>query len=369
MNISNNRERVSLIINSLDNGGAENVCLNLANSFADKNLDVKLIVLKESDRSMSQHLDSRVELINLDVSRARYSAIALYKCFKNFDLGTLLVFNHQLLMISLVSRIIMSGRFKIYSRGINTLSKELESNKSFFNGRFLKLLINSLYPKVDGVICQSQGMKEDLLKLIPKLDGKLITINNPINERYRNISIEKIGDENYVLFIGRLEKQKNLYDAIDIFSQVNNKFPELKFYIVGAGSEQENLKSYVHEKNLTSHVIFHGSINDPKRIASFYSNAKATVLTSLFEGFPNVLVESISFGTPVVAFDCMSGPKDIIVDQVNGYLIELNNANEFQEKLMKTIEIDWDRASVQRTVAHLDSKAVSCGYLDYMGIL
>ena len=95
-----------------------------------------------------------------------------------------------------------------------------------------------------------------MLKLIPKLDGKLITINNPINERYRNISIEKIGDENYVLFIGRLEKQKNLYKElsfleiqnipqvnVDVFFRKNNlQFPDFAWFDL-QGAEYSVLKS------------------------------------------------------------------------------------------------------------------------------
>ncbi|MEZ8709237.1 glycosyltransferase, partial [Vibrio alginolyticus] len=301
--------------------------------------------------------------------RARYSSFAIYKYFRSFELDTLLVFNHQLLMISIVSKILMNANFKIYSRGINTLSKELTSNKSFLNGKFLKFLITILYPRVNGVICQSQGMKEDLLTLIPKIEGKLVTINNPINDKYKNISVQTVDDANYILFVGRIEKQKNLSEAVDIFSRVVKRLPGLEFYIVGTGSEEAGLKQYVNDKDLTDQVRFIGSINDASKLASLYSNAKVTLLTSLFEGFPNVLVESISFGTPVVAYDCMSGPRDIIVDKVNGYLIELNNNRDFQKKLIQTIETDWNKVNIERTISHLDSKEVSKKYLDYMDLL
>ena len=364
-----NKKEISILINALDNGGAENVCLNLANSFINEGLDVTLVVLYESDKSMSKYLDPRIKLINLSVSRARYAVFAIYKYLKEFEPVKLLVFNHQLLMIAITYKLLLRKNFNIYSRGINTLSKELNSNASFFNGKLMKNLIKLIYPRVDGVVCQSQGMKEDLIMLIPSLSGKVITINNPLNDRYKGIPVQNVDDNDYVLFVGRLEKQKNLQMAVEIFNSLLEKSPSLDFYIVGEGSEEVALKKLVYDLKLTDKVHFLGVINDPKQLASLYFNAKATILTSLFEGFPNVLVESISFGTPVVAFDCMSGPKDIILNKRNGYLININDSNEFKNKLLKTIETDWCRIDVANTIKHLDSKNVSKSYLSYMGLL
>lgn len=81
-------------------------------------------------------------------------------------------------------------------------------------------------------------------------------------------------------------------------------------------------------------------------MTKYYSNAKVTVLTSLYEGFPNVLIEFIALGTPVVSFDCESGPSEIILDGKNGYLVKYLDIEEFTQKLDLALKTNWDAKAI-----------------------
>jgi glycosyltransferase involved in cell wall biosynthesis len=90
-----------------------------------------------------------------------------------------------------------------------------------------------------------------------------------------------------------------------------------------------------------------------------YLYAKATLLTSLYEGFPNVLVESIMLGTPVIAFDCPSGPNEIVQEGINGFLIEHQDSENFRKKLVRLLSIKFNPENVKNTVKQnkVDEKA------------
>ena len=138
--------------------------------------------------------------------------------------------------------------------------------------------------------------------------------------------------KNYLLCIGRLEKQKAFHLAIEAFAGIADKFPNLRLKIVGKGSLEKELKQKVIDCQVTSRVDFDGFKKD---ITKYYLHANATLLTSLYEGYPNVLIESIAMNTPVVSFDCPGGPREIVKDGVNGYLAKHLDVNDFKKKNIK----------------------------------
>jgi glycosyltransferase involved in cell wall biosynthesis len=146
------------------------------------------------------------------------------------------------------------------------------------------------------------------------------------------------------LYVGRLSPQKGLVHLLNAFKQAFESNKNIHLTIVGNGSEEDMLKSVVCDLEITSNVTFEGYQKDT---LPYFKRACATLLTSLFEGFPNVLVESISVGTPVIAFNCPSGPKDIIESGINGILVQYLNVTEFSKAILSVannqIKFDPDR--------------------------
>lgn len=131
--------------------------------------------------------------------------------------------------------------------------------------------------------------------------------------------------------IARYVPQKRIDEAIKAFALVVKDIPDAKYHVYGYGPEKEVLATLVNKLNLENHVFLHDFSNNPTAI---FQNAVCSILTSDYEGFGLVLTESLAAGTPVVAYDVKYGPKDIIRNNIDGYLVEKGNQAEMAEKVM-----------------------------------
>jgi len=194
--------------------------------------------------------------------------------------------------------------------------------------RIHRLLRKALYPKAAALIAQTERAREINENL--RLNNNIVVIGNPI----RNIA--KVNDktrENIVLMVARLIKSKRHDLLIKIFAKAATK--DWKLVLVGYDhlkqQNEENLKRLSIELGIENQVVFAGKTDN---VEDHYNKAKIFAFTSESEGFPNVIGEAMSAGLPVVAFDCIAGPAELINNGKTGYLIPLYNEEEFKEKLV-----------------------------------
>ena len=139
--------------------------------------------------------------------------------------------------------------------------KELKK-ESYWSNLVSSNLIKIFYSNSDHVINQCEAMRQDLNSYFPKLINKSTTINNPISIKIDNFikkhNLSQIKKKNYLLCIGRLEKQKAFQYAIEAFAKVSNKFPELRLKIVGTGSLENKLKKFVLIMRYQTRLILKG---------------------------------------------------------------------------------------------------------------
>ncbi len=334
-------KKITLLISSLAGGGSESVCVTLANSFVDNGWQVNLVVLNINNEVFLNYLSKKVNLVILNIKHARYAPFSLLMyIFKN-KAKTFLVFNYELTVIIVILKNLFNLKIKVISRNSNTLSIKLKKFKDqkFWSKYFVLNLIKFFFKRADHIINQCKGMQDDLLKLYPHLNKKSSVILNPITtniENYHNnCDFKKVHKKNYILCIGRLEKQKAFHFAIDAFASIKNKFPDLRLKIVGQGSLEKELKQKVIDLNIQNWVDFEGF---QKNIVPYFLYAKGTILTSIYEGYPNVLIESIALNTPVVSFNCPSGPSEIIKDGINGYLVKYLDNDDLKKKILYLLD-------------------------------
>lgn len=343
--------KITFLISSLAGGGAEGVCVNLANFLAEKGWNVTLVVLHLNNSVYHATLSNLVTLKVLNVAHARGSILPLYNYLKWEKTRKILVFNYELTVIVVFIRYFFKLKIKIFARNINNFSSNMQNSKNFWLKHIVNPLIRKGYCKADHIINQCSDMESDLLSVYPQLRGRTSVIFNPVNrlvERAGNNEVidVKNDDLKYFLCVGRLEKQKAFHNAINAFAKAAPLLTGFKLKIVGQGSLQQELKELVENLGLQNKVDFEGF---HQNIIPFFQGATATLLTSTYEGFPNVLVESITLGIPVISFDCPSGPSEIVRNGINGYLIPLGDVGAFAGALEKSIETKWDSQLVKKT--------------------
>lgn len=218
------------------------------------------------------------------------------------------------------------------------VSDRCQPNKSL--GGLHDPLRNWLYPKAAGVICQTETAKNIYGKMFKH--ENFVVIGNPIREIEPNPTIPK---ENIVLAVGRLIKSKHHDDLIRIFDAIN---PEgWKLVIVGDDAlkqkNKEKLEELVKSLNIQGKIELAGKRSD---VDDFYNRAKIFAFTSSSEGFPNVIGEAMSAGLPVITYDCVAGPSDLVEHEKTGYLIKLHDKENFKLDLEQLITNEEQRQTM-----------------------
>ncbi|MNQ52947.1 4-alpha-N-acetylgalactosaminyltransferase [compost metagenome] len=174
-----------------------------------------------------------------------------------------------------------------------------------------------------------------------KLNIPVNTINNPFEiDKVKELSNQFMPqEEKFIVAVGRMNDKVKQFDKL-ILAYADSILPrqKIKLLIIGSGQYLDELIELVEQKNLGNDVIFKGYQNNPH---VYQKNALFSVISSVNEGFPNVIVESLITGTPVVSFDCFSGPNEIIIDKYNGLLVEDQNVSKLTEAL-NTMVTDKD---------------------------
>lgn len=184
-----------------------------------------------------------------------------------------------------------------------------------------------------------------------KTQNKTELISNIIGEPFESneFSTDK---ENLISFVGRLDREKNVQELINIFASA--KIPsDWKLQIIGDGMERKNLEESATKLKINHRVIFHGTKNSDE-INSLLNNSKIFGFTSKKEALPLVLVEAMFCSNVIIAYDCNYGPSDII-NENNGFLIPLGNQELFKEKL-ETLIISQNKIEEKTKSSFLESQ-------------
>ena len=160
----------------------------------------------------------------------------------------------------------------------------------------------------------------------------VLVMPNPIT----SVCEEKSTCENKTaIAVGRLAEQKDFASLIRIWGRVAEKHPDWRLEIWGKGELEAALRQQIEESGLEGKVCLMGYTAEPLKKMS---QASMYLLTSQYEGLPLVLIEAMSVGLPLVSYICPTGPRDIIEDGQNGYLVAVGDEKTFAERVCQLIE-------------------------------
>lgn len=318
--------RICFVIPGLSNsGGMERVMSQIVNYVAENKTDeVHLLMYGAGCEKMFFAISKNVSIHRPSFhysarSRTTYalkSLVFIRKTIKSISPDTILSFGE--IWNNFVLLALYGLKYPIY------ISDRCRPNKSF--GIFHNTLRKWLYPKSTGIIAQTEKAKQIYLTQFE--NKNIVVIGNPI----RKITDRQIERENVVVSVGRLIDTKNFDQLIDVFSKIDA--PDWRLVIVGGDANKQNnmsvLQKLIDDNKLNDRVFLVGQQRD---VELYLLRSKIFAFTSSSEGFPNVIGEAMSAGLPVVAYDCIAGPSDMIVDGENGYLLPLFDKENFGRKL------------------------------------
>jgi glycosyltransferase involved in cell wall biosynthesis len=233
---------------------------------------------------------------------------------------------------------------------------------SFYLNNYLPksvFLARKLYQKSVKIICVSKAIEKEV---IIRYGLKNTTaIYNPVRSILIDTKPEIQYSENYILFYGRIEDNvKNFRLLLDAFSESKIYEYGFKLVIMGDGDSKGFVQDLVYKLNLTNYIKL---IPFQKNPFAFVKKAKFTVLTSYYEGFPMSIVESLLLGTPVISVDCDSGPREIIVNEKNGLLVENHSVAKLSEAINRFVH-DQElyricKENAVESVAHLSPEKIA----------
>lgn len=168
-----------------------------------------------------------------------------------------------------------------------------------------------------------------------KVKSNTKVMYGPISVDYIPDKETKKTDKN-IIAIGRLSKEKGFLDLIDVFKLINNEDKECHLHIIGDGEEKKKIEKKIKYLNLNDYITMYG-YKDKDFIREKLNNMSLYLMTSYEESFGLVLLEASAFGVPQIAFDSAEGAKEIINDDIDGYLIKNRNKKEMKDKALELL--------------------------------
>lgn len=307
------KKKVAIISPSLKVGGIERALTVLANYFVTKGYEVVFISCLSGDKFYSLHND--VKLIEPDFKNTgRLQKISFYlkllfflrNKLKKINPDRVLVFGDWFSPIVLLA--LLNTNFPVY------ISDRTIPNYIF---KFpIPQLKKWLYPKSAGFIAQTQSAKNHKITLFgSRLRIQVIPNALPEFSENFNNTLEK---EKKIIYVGRFAWEKDPEIIIRAMTIISVKYPDWKLEMAGTGPLLNTMKTLVNQLNLESKIIFLGNLQN---VAQLYSSASVLVLPSIVEGFPNTLIEAMSFGLPCICFKDIPH-EDIITDKIDGIVVK-----------------------------------------------
>lgn len=342
-----------LIIGALGFGGAERVICNLANYFSKQNMEVTLISIR--NREPVYELDPNINFINgVDRSNKLLEILALRKLMKR---------QQPKIIISFLTQINIAVIFASIGLKSKVIVSERSNPYLFPTNKMIRFLRNVSYKFSNGFVFQTDDARNHFSK---KIKEKSVVIPNPVDID-SNLTISK-KKEKTIVTVGRLIPAKNMDLLIDAFHEVCKYNDTYNLKIYGDGPELLELNKKIVKLGIDHKAEI---LKSNKNILTEISESEIFVLTSNNEGMPNSLMEAMSIGLACISTDCpVGGPRSLIEDGINGFLIPVNSKDDLVEKLMYIIQNDKKRNEISSNAKNIREthsiNKIGMSWLDYV---
>lgn len=340
---------VIFIIPDLETGGAERIVTTIANHLPREKFEPKIMLLRKEGGYLD-FLKPDVEVIDLKTQRIRNGLKPILTEIRRRKPDIVFSgFGEVNAYLSMFLKFF--PRTKFIARETNVVSQHVTRKEIRFFYKF--------YNNYDRIICQSDDMLNDLKANFRIKDEKLIKINNPVDFEFIDQKLqESFQPESFstnyknVVAIGNLSARKGFDNLLKVFSHLKNE--KILLHILGDGRDKEILHQMKQDLGLEN-VLFHGQQKNPYQFLKF---ADLFILSSRYEGFPNVLLEAGACGTYSLANNCPGGIDEIIQPGINGEIADIENSEAFAKKIIEILEQNHDEKAVRESIRTRFSKDI-----------
>ncbi len=315
--------KLTLVSSSLDVGGAERVLSIISNYWAAKGWAITILTFDDGSQAPFYDLDHRIDVRPLAIESQDGYKISLFSIQDHLEriqiLKQAIVASRPDVVISFVNTTNMLTLLACWGLNLKTIVCEHVHPASNQLNKISKLLQKLIYLSADLITVQTHAA----LSFFPADRYKTFVIPNPV-ELPTSAAIESqlYTDDRHLLAIGKLIPQKGFDLAIEAFAQVAHNHPDWTLTILGEGEMRSTLENLCVKFGLEDRVFMPGVV---KNVDAHLRKADIFVLSSRFEGFPVTLCEAMACGVPVIASNCLSGPREILHDGIDGMLVAPEN--------------------------------------------
>jgi glycosyltransferase involved in cell wall biosynthesis len=330
------KRKILIVLPTLGAGGAQRILTFLAKNITNQDFNTHLLIIGKPSNLAYNIEGMAVTFLNQTRVLTGIPNIVFFmiKYRPNIVLSSI---GHLNTVFGLLAPFFASCKFIIRESSVISFARKYKKSNTFYG-----VLSKIAYKNIDAVVCQSQDMADDFIKLFNMNEEKITIINNPITEKFPLKKDISFANEKKYITVGRLSREKGHIRLLDMLAKVKIPF---HYTIIGSGPEKEIIDSHIKELGLSEKIT---QIPFTNEIGKELSVHDVFLQGSYVEGFPNAVLESCVVGTPVIAFNVPGGTKEIIKHKINGclvnsedeFIVSLDFVDQFDSKIVRNSVID-----------------------------
>ena len=324
------REKIVIITRNMVGDGAERVIAQLSNYFAAQGKKCNILTLNNDE--VFYKLDPSISVLPVG---QKHENKLLDKFLRYRQVRKMVLEQKPDLVLSMPEEIGVYVLLALLGTGIPTYVSERNNPWVMPDVKVTRILRSLMYPTAKGLIFQTEMAKSFFPESIQK---KGVVLKNPVDAQ--RIPAQYVGErEKVVVAAGRLSEQKNMPLLLKAFARFSPNHPEFKLRIFGEGELREALTALAQTLNIAEKLELPGRSTT---LLEKMNSAAMFVLSSDYEGMPNVLLEAMCMGMPSISTDCPSGgPRELIEDGVNGLLVPVGDVDALAAAMEKMADPDF----------------------------
>lgn len=377
-------ERIAIFIPAFY-GGVAAIMVALANELAGRGHGIEVVAVRSQGR-MRERLDPDVAVVELNCGRTLFALPGLLRYLRSRRPDVLISAALHLNSIAvLAARLLFFQRPRVIATEHSAMAPAIKESGPL-RAALLPLLARVVYRLSERLVCCSEGIRGEAIRKLGLPPERVVTIYNPIVTPTALAQLDQEPDVTWaaldpgsvsgleqtaapeesplIVTMGRLAPQKDQATLLRAFARLCARRPA-RLLVFGDGPLRAELETLAAELGVAARLRFAGFTQRP---IACLKQADLFVLSSAFEGFPNVLVEALLAGLPIVSTDCEFGPRELLADGAQGRLVPVGNAEALAKAMQAALDDTVDPATQHQRALAFTAERSTDAYEALLGI-